>query len=112
MNICYEYSVKWRYEFNHVKSDNVTFAEAKRVHCQSMNDCDWVLGNDSVDELYDYKTLVVRNYIGSFSSNADENIDKTRKKAGIIFSSNFDRRKVNPLIYIKFWRQACLPTLL
>ena len=26
--------------------------------------------------------------------------------------SNFDRRKVNPLIYIKFWRQACLPTLL
>ena len=29
----------------------------------------------------------------------------------MLFSSNFDRRKVNPLIYIKFWRQACLPTL-
>ena len=78
-----------------------------------MNERDWVLGNDSVDELYEYKNLgVVRNYIGSFSSNADENIDKTRKKSGIIFSSNFDRRKVSPLIYIKFWRQACLPTLL
>ena len=28
------------------------------------------------------------------------------------FSSNFDRRKVNPFIYIKFWSQACLPCLL
>ena len=109
MNICYEYSVKWRYEFNHVKSGIVTFGEAKRVHCQSMNERDWVLGNDSVDELYEYKNLgVVKNYIGSFSSNADEDIDKTRKKSGIIFSSNFDRRKVSPLIYIKVWRQACL----
>ena len=30
----------------------------------------------------------------------------------MIFSVNFDRRKVNPLIYVKFWWQACLPTLL
>ena len=63
--------------------------------------------------MYEYKNLgVVKNYIGSFSTNADDNIDKTRKKGGMLFSSNFDRRKVNPLIYIKFWCQACLPTLL
>ena len=30
----------------------------------------------------------------------------------MIFSSRLDRRKVNPLIYVKFWRQACLPSLL
>ena len=30
----------------------------------------------------------------------------------MIFSSDFDRRKTNPLVYIKFWRQACLPCLL
>ena len=30
----------------------------------------------------------------------------------MLFSSSFDRRKVNPFIYVKFWRQACLPTLL
>ena len=86
MNICYEYSVKWRYEFNYVKSGIVTFGEVKCVHCQSINDRDWVLGNGSVDELYEYKTLgVVKKFIGSFSSNVDENIDKTRKKVGIIF---------------------------
>ena len=30
----------------------------------------------------------------------------------MIFSSDFNRRKTNPLIYIKFWRQACLLFLL
>ena len=64
-------------------------------------------------ELYEYKNLgVLKNYVGSFSSNIDDNINKTRKKVGMLFSSSFDRRKVNPLIYVKFWRQACLPTLL
>ena len=39
-------------------------------------------------------------------------LEKTRKKAGMILSSYFDRRKTKPLIYIKFWKQACLPCLL
>ena len=30
----------------------------------------------------------------------------------MIFSSNLDHRKINPLVYVKFWRQACLPSLL
>ena len=30
----------------------------------------------------------------------------------MIFSFNLDRSKINPLIYVKFWRQACLPSLL
>ena len=30
----------------------------------------------------------------------------------MLFSSNLTGRNVNPLIYIKCWRQACLPTLL
>ena len=30
----------------------------------------------------------------------------------MIFSSDFDHYKTKPLIYIKFWKQACLPCLL
>ena len=64
-------------------------------------------------ELYEYKNLgVVKNYVGSFSSAVDDDIDKTRKNVGMIFSSYFDHQKVNPLIYIKFWKQSCLPSLL
>ena len=78
-----------------------------------MNEREWRLGDEIVQELYEYKNLgVLKNYIGSFSSNVTDNIEKTRKKAGMIFSSSFDRRKTNPLIFVKFWRQACLPSLL
>ena len=70
-------------------------------------------GDGTVDELYEHKNLcVLKNYIGIFSFNVEDNIDKARKKAGMIFSSNFDLRKVNTFIYIKFWSQACLPSLL
>ena len=37
---------------------------------------------------------------------------KPAKKVGLIFASNFDRRKVNPLINVKLWKHACLPSLL
>ena len=50
--------------------------------------------------------------VNSFAYNVEGNIEKARKKAGMIFSSNFNRRKTNTLIYIKFWRQVCLPSLL
>ena len=37
---------------------------------------------------------------------------KSVKKVSLIFASNFDRRKVNPVVYVKLWKQACLPSLL
>ena len=103
MRMCYCYSLKWRYEFNNSKSGVVTFGETKAVHYQSMKKREWILGEDTVDELYEYKNLgVLKNYIGCFSSNVDDNIEKTRNKAGMIFSSHLDRRKVNPLTYVNF----------
>ena len=66
-----------------------------------------------MDELYEYKKLgVLKYYVGSFFSNVEDNIDKISKKVSLIFASNFDRRKVNPLIYVNLWKQACLPSLL
>ena len=41
INICHEYSLTWRYEFNHSKSGIVTFGEAKAVHHASMNEREW-----------------------------------------------------------------------
>ena len=83
MNICHEYSLTWRYEFNHSKSGIVTFGETKAVHHASMNEREWRLGDDIVQELYEYKNLgVLKNYIGSFSSNVTDNIEKTRKRLG------------------------------
>ena len=64
-------------------------------------------------EVCEYKNLgVLKNNVGSLCSNVADNIEKTGKKAGMIFSSEFDRRKTNHLVYIKFWKKACLPSLL
>ena len=54
--MCYEYSIKWRYEFNHIKSSVVTFGEGKLAHYENMNEREWLLGNEPADELYEYKT--------------------------------------------------------
>ena len=113
MNICHKYGIKWRYEFNHTKSGVFTFGETKPLHSKSMKERDWMLGDAIVNELYEYKNLgVLKNYVNSFASNVEDNIEKARKNAGMIFPSDFNRRKTKPLIYIKFWRQACLPSLL
>ena len=70
MNICFQYSVSWRYDFNHTKSGVVTFGESKPIHSRSMSEREWILRNDVVDELNEYKNLgVVKNYVGSFSLN-------------------------------------------
>ena len=39
-------------------------------------------------------------------------LKKLAKKAGMIFSANIDRRKTNPLIYVKYWKQVCSPSLI
>ena len=113
MSICYKYGIKWRYEFNNSKSGIVTSDEPKPQNFESIKNRMWLLGNTIVDELYEYKNLgVLKNYVGSFSSDVEDNIDKIRKKVGLIFASNFDHRKVNALIYVKFWKQECLLSLL
>ena len=113
MQMCDCHSLKWRYEFNNFKSGVVTFGETRVVHCDSMKRREWILGGEIVDELYEYRHLgVLKNYIGSFSSHDDDNTERTSSKTGMILSSNLDRRKVNPLIFVKFWRQACLQFLL
>ena len=55
MGMCYKYSTKWRYEFNHIKSGVVTYGETKPVHFEEMKEREWILGDGTVDELYEYK---------------------------------------------------------
>ena len=72
------------------------------------------LGLDVVKERKEYKNLgVTKSYALSCSGDIDEAIKKTRRKGGMILSMGFDRKKVSPppLIYIKLWKQTCLPLL-
>ena len=85
INKCHNYSKTWRYEFNHSESGVLTFNKTEPIHCRSMKEREWAFGDDTVEELYEYKNLgVLKNYCGSFASNIFDNIDKTRKKSGLI----------------------------
>ena len=75
-NICFQYSISCRHDFSHTKSGVVTFGESKPIHSRSMTEREWILGNDVVDELNEYKNLgFVKLDVGSFSSDGDENIE-------------------------------------
>ena len=64
MGMCYTYSTKWQDEFGHTKSGVMTYGETKLVHSEEMKEREWILGDDTVDELYEYKNLgVLKNYI-------------------------------------------------
>ena len=92
----YEYSVRWRYEFNKRKSGTVTFTGDKRTNCTQGQE-PWITRS---------------RIIGSSVSELNDNIETTRKKAEMDFSSSYYRLKVNPFIYVKFWKQAGIPSLL
>ena len=101
MNICHQYSVTWRYEFNHLKSGVVTFGEAKYVHSRLLTEREWLLGETTVNELCEYKNLGgLKNYIGAFFSNVEDDNEKTRKKAGMIIS-NFGGKHVCLVYYLE-----------
>ena len=73
----------------------------------------WKVDPNHIYEKSEHVNLgVFKNYCGSFDKNIDENITKARKKAEMLFSVDFDRRRMNPMVYIEFWRQGCIPALL
>ena len=75
MKICYNYSLLWQYDFNDSKSRVVVYGEAKSVHFNEMTERSWLLGDNTVDELYDYQNLgVFKNYCSSFSTNVERRL--------------------------------------
>ena len=85
INLCHNYSLRLRYQFNHIKSGVVTFGECKPIHSKLMKERKWLLGHTAVYELCEYKNLgVLKNYANSFSTNVEDNIEKARKIAGMI----------------------------
>ena len=68
LNIACLYSLKWRYEFNNIKSGIVNYGESKPSHFANVQERSWTLGAENVDELCECKNLgVYKNYYGSFN---------------------------------------------
>ena len=113
ISIAYRYSCDWRYEFNYEKTAVVTFGESLACHSKAMKQRNWHVGPTHIDERDEYTNLgVYKVTVVPLQKNIDESITKTREKAGMLFAATFDRRRTNPMVYLKFWKQSCIPTLL
>ena len=76
-SIVFDFSIKWRYEFNHTKSGVVVFGESKIHHAKNMMSRKFNLGLDVVKERKGYKNLgVTKNYANSCSGDNDDAIEK------------------------------------
>ena len=71
----------WRYEFNHTKSGAATFGETKEIQSQLIREREWMLRDSVIHDLFEYKNLgVSKNYVSSFASYVDDNIEKAQKR--------------------------------
>ena len=67
INLSHDYSLWWRYQFNHIKSSVVTFGECKPIHSKLTKERKWLLGHTAVNELCEYKNLgVLKTYANFF----------------------------------------------
>ena len=81
MSIVFDFSIKWRYEFNHTKSGVVVFGESKIQHAKNMMSRKFNLGLHVIKERKEYKNLgVTKNYANSRSGDIDEAIKKARPR--------------------------------
>ena len=76
----------------------VKFGEHGPHHFREKNNRSWKLGDEVVEESNEYKNLGIKNYVGSFQSDVDEAIEKTRKKAGMMLNGCTDRKNTNPFL--------------
>ena len=98
--------------FNFGKTGVVVFGECAVTHSKYMKVRQWKVGPNHIYEKSEFVNLgVFKNHCGSFDKSIDQNITRARKKAGMLFSADFDRRRMNPMVYIKSWGQAYIPAL-
>ena len=74
-----------------------------------MKECQWKVGPNHIYEKSEHVNFGVFNLVIKILMRTSL---RPEKNAGMLFSADFDRRRMNLMVHIKFWRQACIPALL
>ena len=111
MNICYRYSLLWRYLYNALKCAILVFNESSSAFSRTRRQ--WYLGDDEVLERTSYvhlgiecnKEMTVKNGIIQASS-------KIRQSYFWLLNSGIDGKNLHPLILKKLYEMIVLPRAL
>lgn len=108
LNIAYEYSIKWRFNFNASKSCVLEFHPSKR---KPNSDHVWYLGNDTISpqDTYNHLGILVNN-----KCNFSDRINSACRKGNITFYalSDIGSPYLNPLTIASMYKTVVRPSVL
>lgn len=111
LQICYEYSLKWRFEYNAKKCSVVVYNETKHEFDQS--DRSWKLGDQTITEDIQYTHLgIICNKYCSLNDNIHSASIKLRGTLLNISNSGVGSGNLNIFSLTKLYRTVVLPTSL
>ena len=107
------YSLKWRFEFNPVKTTVITFGESTQVNNVNKKLRQWTLKSVAINEKASWDHVGI-NLSGNFSS-----VDRTKKSAkkgksviGSLSKVGFYAAGLNPICGSNIWKSFALPAML
>ncbi|MES9883123.1 MAG: reverse transcriptase family protein [Sedimenticola sp.] len=111
MNICNEYSCKWRYKYNCSKCNVIVFHESKNNY--TTRNRMWRLGNEVVEECVNYTHLgiICNKYLDSKQNVLDAST-KIRGTFMSIINSGIHNKGLHPLTSKKIYERIVLPRAL
>lgn len=108
LQICYNYSLKWRFEYNANKCSVVVYNESKYEFDQSNRL--WKLGNQIIHEDIQYTHLgIICNKYCSLNDNVHSASIKLRGTLLNISNSGISSGALNPISLLKIYRSVVLP---
>lgn len=113
IDICYQYSLKWRYKINAKKTQVMVFGESTRIYNRLKRLRHFKLGLSTITETDNYKHvgIILNKSLGM--NNIVENACQ-RGRSAFMSVVGFGGRAdgLNPLTFAKVYRQVVLPTAL
>ena len=109
MDICFNYSVKWRYMYNPSKCAVIVFNEPKHFIANRL----WRLGDSVVNEVVDYTHLgVICNKFMKSSISIDDSCHKLKSTLLGLLNVGVHENGLRPFTSLKLYKSIVLPKAL
>ena len=113
MDVSYEYSRKWRYTLNQLKTIVLVFGETVSQHKHLSPHRKWTLGNKTVTESTNHRHVGVS--LSSHLKNTEKIMNSCTKMRSTLFAiigSVLKPTSTSPLTLLKLFKTVCIPRAL
>ncbi len=113
LDICYEYSESWGFEYGPTKCAVMVFNESKQRRAERRRDRIFMMGPHKLKEVDEYCHLGVLHQIDKNNSiRTDKHVGKAKKELNAMSVIGICPGGLDPLVGTKLYWRVCIPTLL